>query len=100
MCPISIAFNNNATAVGMTHSVGGTLTLSAPAPAGGTTIALSGNPSAPGQVSFNPASVSILPESTTGTFSLTGVPLGSTTITASAPGVISSTATMLVISHR
>jgi hypothetical protein len=84
--------------VGLTHSINGTVTLSSPAPAGGTTIALSGDPSATGQVSFNPASVTILRGSTIGTFSLTGVALGSATITASASGYNSGTATVLVVS--
>ena len=93
---VSIAFNNNATAVGLTHSLGGTVTLSASAPQGGTTIALSGNPA--GIVSFNPASVTIPQGSTSGTFTLTGAALGSTTVTASAPGVTSGTANILVVS--
>ena len=93
---VSIAFNNNATAVGLTHSLSGTVTLSASAPQAGTTIALSGDPA--GIVSFNPASVTIPPGSTAGTFTLTGLAVGSTTITASAPGVTSGTANILVVS--
>jgi PKD domain len=94
---ISIAFSNNATAVGLTHSINGTVTLSAPALAGGAAIALAGDPSAPGQVSFSPAMVTIPQGSTVGTFSLTGVALGSTTITASASGYNSGTAMVLVV---
>ncbi len=52
---ISIAFSNNTPAVGLTHSITGAVTLSAPAPAGGAAVALSGDPSAAGQVSFSPA---------------------------------------------
>jgi len=93
---ISIVLLNNATAVGLTHSIGGTVTLSE-APAAGATVALSGDPSASGQVSFIPASVTILPGSTIGFFSLTGVALGPTTITARASGFDSGTATLQVI---
>ena len=93
---VSIAFNNNATAVGLTHSISGMVTLSASAPASGTTIALAGDPTAPGQVSFNPSSVIISAGGTAGTFTLTGLAVGGTTITASAPGVTSGTAPMLV----
>ncbi len=93
---VSIAFNNNATAVGLTHSLSGTVTLSAPAPQGGTTIALSSSPV--GSVSFNPAGVTISQGGSSGTFSLTGAAAGPTTITASAPGVTSGTADILVVS--
>ncbi len=94
---ISIALAHNATAVGLTHTIGGTVTLSAPAPQGGTTIALSGDPSAMGQVSFSPSGVTILQGSTMGTFNLTGVALGPTTITASASGYNGATAPLLVV---
>lgn len=94
---IAITFDHNATAVGVTHSINGTVTLSAPAPADGTAVSLAGDPSAPGQVSFNPATVTILQGSTVGTFSLTGVALGSTTLTASAFGYNGGTASMLVV---
>ncbi len=94
---VSIVFSNNATAVGLTHSINATVTLSAPALAGGAAIALAGDPSAPGQVSFSPAIVTIPQGSTVGTFSLTGVALGSTTITASASGYNSGTAIVLVV---
>ena len=93
---VSIAFNNNATAVGLTHSISGTVTLSAPAPQNGTTIALSVSPA--GALTFNPPSVTIPQGGTSGTFSLTGAALGSTTITAGATGVTSGTATILVVS--
>ncbi len=94
---ISIALSNSTPAVGLTHTVNGTVTLSSPAPAGGTIVALSADPSATGQVSFNPSSVTILQGSTVGTFSLTGVALGSTTITASSSGYNNGTATVLVV---
>lgn len=92
---ISVALNNNATAMGLTHSVDGTITLSPPAPQGGLTVALSANPS--GQVSFNPGSVSIPQGTTAGTFTVTGVGLGSTTLTASASGYTSGTQSLLVV---
>ncbi len=99
---VSVALTNpatgaSATAVGLTHSLNGTLTLSAAAPSpGGTTIMLSSDPLASGQVSFNPASVTIAAGNTIGTFTLMGTALGSTTITASAPGVTSGTTPLLV----
>jgi hypothetical protein len=92
---ISIALNNNATAMGLGHSLGGTITLSQPAPQGGLTVALSADPS--GQVSFNPANVSIPQGATAGTFNVTGVGLGSTTLTASAAGYTSGTKSLLVV---
>jgi hypothetical protein len=95
---ISIALNNNATAVGLAHSIGGTITLSSLAPAGGTTITLSSDISAIGQVSFNPTRLTIPQGATTGTFSLTGVTLGPAAITASASGYYSGMATVLVVS--
>ena len=94
---ISVALNNNATAIGLTRTLSGTITLSSPAPQGGLTVTLSADPLAIGQVSFNPTSVSILPGGTTGTFSVTGVALGSTTITASASGYTSGTQSVLVV---
>ncbi|MGD1069448.1 MAG: putative Ig domain-containing protein [Bryobacteraceae bacterium] len=90
---VSIALNNNATAVGLSQTVGGTITLSAPAPPSpstGTIVALSVF-QGPGQVTFNPPSVTILPGNSTGTFSLTGASLGSTTINATATNYITGT---------
>jgi hypothetical protein len=94
---ITVALNGNATAVGLTRTLSGTVTLSSPAPQAGLTVALSGDPSATGQVSFSPSNVSILPGAMTGTFNVTGVALGSTTITASASGYTSGADSILVV---
>jgi hypothetical protein len=94
---ISIALNNNATAVGLTRTLSGTITLSAPAPPAGLTVALSADPSAQGQVTFSPTSVSIPGGGTSGTFSVTGTVAGPTTLTASGAGYTSGTDSILVV---
>ena len=76
--------------VGLTQSQPLTVSLTAPAPAGGATIALlSGDPS---KVTIDPATITIAGGQTSPTTppQITGVSLGSTTITASAPGFASS----------
>ncbi len=88
---ITIAFNNNATAVALTQTIGGTVTISAPAPPGGTAVTLVDvqdfdTGQIPGLVTFNPASVVIPPGSTTGTFTMTGVEVGSVEILPGSPG--------------
>jgi Putative Ig domain/PKD domain len=95
---ISVALNNGATAIGLTRTLSGTITLSSPAPQTGLSVTLSADPSAIGQVSFNPASVSIPAGGVTGTFSITGVAVGSTTITASASGYTGGSDSILVVS--
>jgi Putative Ig domain len=82
-------------AVGLTHTINGTVTLNAPAPAGGASIALSSNPV--GGVTFNPVNVSIAAGGTTGTFQVTGGILGTSVITADSTGYISGTASVLVV---
>ncbi len=94
---ISVALNNNATAIGLTRTLSGTITLSSPAPQGGLSVALSSDPNALGQLSFDPTSVPIPQGATTGTFNVTGAALGSTTITASATGYTSGTQSVLVV---
>jgi hypothetical protein len=94
---ITVALNNNATAIGLTRTVSGTVTLSSPAPQSGVSVALSADPSAIGQVSFDSGSVSIPSGATSGTFNITGVAVGSTTITASAPGFNSGSDSILVV---
>lgn len=88
---------NGLTGVGLTHTITGTITLSEAAPQGGTTVTLSADPTAQGQVSFNPESVMISQGNTVGTFQLTGVALGSTTVSATAPGYNRSTQPILVV---
>ena len=59
-----IALTLNAGAVGLTHVIGGTITLSAPAPVA-TIVSLSANPT--GQVTLSPSAVTIAAGATTGT---------------------------------
>src|SRR6185312_3593727 len=85
---ITLALSNQT--VGLTKTVTGTITLSAPTPAGGVTINLAAVPA--GIVSF-PASVNIA-SGNTGTFTVTGVAAGNTTITASSPQYVSGSASI------
>jgi hypothetical protein len=84
----SITLSLSATTVGLTKSITGTVTLSAPAPPTGTTVNLNVAPA--GIVSLSPSQVVIPGGQTTGTFNVTGVAVGSTQITGSAPGYSSS----------
>jgi hypothetical protein len=88
---IAVTFNNNASSVPVTQTIGGTITLSAAAPPGGTSVSLvdvqdydAGQ--TPGLVTFNPTSVVISPGSTTGTFTMTGAAVGPVEILPGAPG--------------
>jgi len=95
---IAISFNNNAGGVGLTHTIGGTITLSSAAPQpSGTTVTLSANPSDPGLVNFSTTSVAIPAGNTTGTFTITGAQVGTAGILASAPGSPTASATILVV---
>jgi hypothetical protein len=84
----------NSSAVGLTHRIGGTVTLSAPA-AISTVITLSSSPI--GLIGFNPSSVTIAAGSSSGTFTVTGEILGSATITAASSGYASGTASVSVV---
>ena len=66
----SITVTMSAPGVGIGRTLTGTITLSAPAPAGGTIVGLSATPG--GLVTFNPTDVNIAADSKTGTFVLTG----------------------------
>jgi hypothetical protein len=79
--------------IGLTRTVNGTVTLSGPAPAGGVSVTLT-DPA--GFVTFQPATVTIDPGATTGTFTATGAAIGSTTILAGAPGYNTGTASVTV----
>lgn len=88
---ISVAFDNNATSVAVTQSIGATITLSGPAPPGGTTVTLvdiqdhdAGN--VPGLVSFTPTAVVVPGGSTTGRFTMTGALVGPVEILPGATG--------------
>ncbi len=83
------------TAVGMTRSINGTITLGAPAPVGDVVIVLSSNPV--GGVTFDSVNVRIPAGSTTGTFRAIGVTEGTATITGATVGYISGSASILVV---
>jgi hypothetical protein len=87
---LSVAFS--AQTVGLTRTVNGTVTLSAPAPPGGISVSLAALPA--GIVSIQGAPVSIAAGATTGAFTVTGVAVGSTSITASSPGYSSGAASI------
>lgn len=80
--------------VGVGHTVGGTVMLSAPAPSTGTNVTVSSNLT--GIATVSPAIVAIHSGSTTGSFTVTGVNQGSAIITAGSTGYSSGTANILV----
>jgi hypothetical protein len=95
---ITISFQNNAGGVGLTHTIGGIITLSSAAPQpNGTTVTLSANLSYAGLVNFSTTSVTLPAGNTTGTFNITGAHLGTAGILASAPGSPTASATLLVV---
>ena len=80
------------TLVGLNHPLAGTVTLAEPAPAGGVTVALA---SADGSiVSVSPPSVTIPQGALTASFTITGVSVGSTTISGTADGFAASSLPM------
>ena len=90
----TITVTLSSTAVGLTHSINGTITLNEPADTGAS-IALSSNPA--GRVTFDTANVAIPAGGTTGTFKVIGGTLGAATVTAAAGGYVSGTAAILVV---
>ena len=92
----AITVSLNAPGVKTTYSTNGTVTLSAPAPAGGVNVALSVSPG--GLVSFNPPTVNIAAGSTSGSFSVTGVSEGSGIITGASSGFAGGTTGIVVTS--
>ena len=89
----TIAVTLAAPGVGVTRTIGGTVTLSAPAPAGPDTIVtLSGT-----GVSFDPPTVVIPAGGVSGAFNLTGVTAGIPVITASSPGYNSGTISVFIV---
>jgi PKD domain. len=80
--------------VGLSRTINGTVTLSAPAPAGGIIVTLSGLPG--GIITLQPAAVSIIGGGTTGIFTITGAAEGSATLTASSAGYNSGSAAINV----
>lgn len=85
----SITITLDTDLIGLTKTINGTFTLSTPAVAGAV-VALSAAPA--GIVTLQPSSVTIFPGGTSGVFTVTGVALGSVTITASTTGYTNGTA--------
>jgi hypothetical protein len=88
---ISVTFDGSATSVPLGQSIGGTVTLSSPAPPGGTSVTLvdvqdhdAGE--IPGLVTFSPTAVFIPAGITTGRFTMTGAEVGPIEILPGAPG--------------
>jgi hypothetical protein len=95
---ISIALQNGATGVGVSHTLNGTITLDVPAPApNGAVISLSSSPSPDGAVTFDSVRVTIPAGSSTGAFQITGSQLGTAVITAAAGGYYSGNLTVQVV---
>jgi hypothetical protein len=72
--------------VALTHKLSGTITLDAPAPPGGASIALSSVPAPDGAVTFDSNPVQIAEGGTTAAFTITGSQLGALAINAVAAG--------------
>jgi len=79
---IAIALSN--ATVGLTRSISGTVTLSSAAPTGGTTVTVSAAPF--GIVTLSDVPVVIQSGAISGTFSLTGLAVGTANISGTAPG--------------
>ena len=79
--PITLALDS--ANVGVTRAINGTVTLGSPAPAGGVVLTLSTNPS--WIVDLKPSTVTIAAGNSTGTFTVTGLAVGSTSVSAGAP---------------
>jgi len=82
--------------VGTGRSVGGTVTLASPAPAGGAAVTIESSDGALASVSGSP--VNLAAGETTGRFSVSGVADGSVTITASAVGFSAASTSLEVTS--
>jgi Putative Ig domain/PKD domain len=89
-----IAVTLSSSSVGVTKTVNGTITLTAPAPGSGITVALGVDNS--GIVTL-PPSVSIAGGAATGTFTVTGVKSGTVLITASSAGYASGSVPLSVV---
>src|SRR5262249_15388341 len=74
-------------------SLNGTITLTSPAPPGGSLVTFSDTS---GLLTFQPATISIAPGATTGTFAVTGVTTGTTTLLANALGYNTASASVTV----
>jgi trimeric autotransporter adhesin len=89
----TITITLDSSTIGLSSTINGVITLSQPSPAG-TVVTLLASPG--GIVNVQPTSVTIPAGSKTGGFTVTGVALGSTTITASSPGYGSGSANVTV----
>lgn len=90
----TIGVTLDAAALGITRTVGGTVTISAPASAAGTGISLNTNPS--GIADAAPASFAIPAGATSARFTVTGLAEGTTVVVASSPGYSSGSANLTV----
>jgi hypothetical protein len=75
--------------VGINSTLNGTITLGAPAPAGGLVVTLTSG--TPANVTVAPATITIAAGGTTGAFTYTGVAAGNSTLSASATGYTTGT---------
>ena len=82
--PPAITLTVQSELVGINSTLNGTITLGAPAPAGGVTVHLTSG--TPANVTVAPATVVIAAGGTTGAFTYSGVAAGNSTITATATG--------------
>ena len=85
------------TLVGVGRTIGGTVTLSQAAPAGGVTVNIASGNTALATVA--PATATIAQGGTTATFTVTGVSAGATGITASATGFAPNTASLTITNN-
>lgn len=81
--------------LGLTRTMNGSVSLSAPATAGGVVVALT--TATPGVALLTPSTVTIGAGSTTAAFTIAGVADGSTNITATAPGYTAASASVSVV---
>jgi len=79
---LSLALDSST--IGLTKTINGTVTLNAPAGPTGVSVNLSSNPS--GIVDVEPTPVKVPAGMTSTTFTVTGLALGNTTVTAGSPG--------------
>ncbi len=80
--------------VGVGRSIGGTVTLAAPAPSGGVTVTLASGNS--GLATVAPTSLTFNEGETTATFTINGIAVGTTSINATAPGFAPASASITV----
>ncbi len=88
--PPAITMTVQSELVGINSTLSGTITLAAPAPAGGLTVNLSSG--TPANVTIAPATLAIAAGGTTGAFTYTGVAAGNSTLSAAATGYVTGTA--------